>query len=107
MLAVVKAAKILLNSGSVLSRVIFSRGGYRGRYGTYYLKVNEIAEQGKRYRVVIGKDYVDYIEDPNGEFFVTRKSWTTRYIRFPIRYEGPVLIVPLENGFRVYLLKEQ
>ncbi len=104
MATIVEAAKIIIKTGSIISRVISVRGGYRRKFVTYYLRLNPSMHLSSTYCVEMGPDYIDYIECKDGEFVPTRRggSW---YIRFPLSYEGSVLIIPTDYGFRVYLLK--
>ncbi len=76
----------------------------RGSLSLTILRITPSLVRKSKYCVEIGTDYVDYLECDDGDFSPVRRSGSW-YIRFPIAYEGPVLIVPIENGFKVYLLK--
>jgi len=103
MAAIVEAARTLIKTGSVISNVIAVRGGYKCRYITYYLRVSALPIEGS-FRAEVSDDYIDYISDVNGEYVVQWRG-RSKYIRFPVPYQGHVLIIPTDYGFRVYLLK--
>jgi len=95
--------RLIEETGGLLSNVIGVRGGYKRRYITYYVNISALPIQGN-FKVKVHDEYIDYISDPNGDY-ITQRRGGSRYIRFPIPYQGPVLIVLTNYGFRVYLLK--
>ena len=81
------------------------RSGRNGRY-TYLLLPAELLNvlnlgSESRFRVSIGRDYVDYIIDERGDYKLTIHRGAQ--IRFPVDVpKGYVLIEPRPRGFRVY-----
>jgi len=82
-----------------------ARSGRNGRY-TYLLLPAELLDaiglvDENRFKVVIGKDYVDYIADEKGDYKLVIHRGVQ--IRFPIDApKGYVVVEPRPRGFRVY-----
>jgi len=97
-----------LKEGKIMVSRVTKYG--RGKHKYPYVNLPELLiktlelRHGNKLTVYMGPGYVEYKLGGRGDFKIVKGNsrGTTLRVRFPIDYEGPVIIEVVDGGFRVY-----